>query len=165
MLHKLIQIRDVPIDNEAKSRVSLFPHQDQFGDTYYTGKLQFGTLWDLTQGASFFIFLDEPQAEELQISMLPPGIQNRRIQEVKNNVLTHDGKLKVPLSVKTDRNGNTYYVGEVKGPIMFPLYIGAFFSVFVAKEGKEELQISLIDHSRQKRANDSGEYASADIDE
>ena len=48
-----------------------------------------------------------------------------------------------------DKNNHKAFVGEIAGPFIIPLYRGVFFSLFTAREGMEELQMSILDTSRR----------------
>lgn len=52
----------------------------------------------------------------------------------------------IDLKSRKDVDGQTFYVGKVKAPIMIDCSIGAVFLVFVADKGEEQLQIALMDN-------------------
>ena len=52
----------------------------------------------------------------------------------------------IDLKARKDVDGQTFYVGKVKAPIMIDCSIGAVFLVFVADKGEEQLQIALMDN-------------------
>ena len=52
----------------------------------------------------------------------------------------------IDLKARKDVDGQTFYVGKVKAPIMIDCSIGAAFLVFVADKGEEQLQIALMDN-------------------
>ncbi len=64
-------------------------------------------------------------------------------------------KLCIDLEPKVDANGNTYYVGRLKGPILIDCSErtgGASFVIWVSDRGSETLQISHI--TNHKKNND-----------
>lgn len=52
----------------------------------------------------------------------------------------------IDLKARKDVDGQTFYVGKVKAPIMIDCSIGTVFLVFVADKGEEQLQIALMDN-------------------
>ncbi len=52
----------------------------------------------------------------------------------------------IDLKARKDVDGQIFYVGKVKAPIMIDCSVGAVFLVFVADKGEEQLQIALMDN-------------------
>ncbi len=52
----------------------------------------------------------------------------------------------IDLKARKDVDGQIFYVGKVKAPVMIDCSIGAVFLVFVADKGEEQLQIALMDN-------------------
>lgn len=151
------------IDNDAKARVMLDKLIDGNGNPYYVGKLQAPFDWNFTHGSSFMVFISDEGHEELQIG--PVNWDRYAIKpqkKRKNGEITSDGKITIKLRPSTDRDGKPFYVGELVIPNAFiSLAKGVFFSIFVSREGNEEIQIGPLDHSRKKKLMEqkaSGEY-------
>jgi len=51
----------------------------------------------------------------------------------------------IDLKARKDVDGQIYYVGRIKAPIVIECKQGAAFLVFVADPGSEQLQIALMD--------------------
>jgi len=58
---------------------------------------------------------------------------------MSNNNLTID------LKARKDVDGQTFYVGKLKCPVMIDCSEGAVFLVFVSDKGDEQLQIATMD--------------------
>lgn len=52
----------------------------------------------------------------------------------------------IDLKARKDVDGQTFYVGKVKAPVLIDCSIGAVFLVFVSDKGEEQLQIAIMDH-------------------
>lgn len=59
---------------------------------------------------------------------------------MSNNNVTID------LKARKDVDGQTFYVGKLKTPILIDCSKGAVFLVFVSDKGDEQLQIALMDN-------------------
>jgi hypothetical protein len=53
--------------------------------------------------------------------------------------------LTIDLKARKDIDGQTFYVGKLKCPVMIDCSEGAVFLVFVSDKGEEQLQIALMD--------------------
>lgn len=53
--------------------------------------------------------------------------------------------LTIDLKSRKDVDGETFYVGKVKGPVLFDAKDGIVFLVFVSDKGEEQLQIAPMD--------------------
>jgi hypothetical protein len=53
--------------------------------------------------------------------------------------------LTIDLKTRKDVDGQTFYVGKLKCPIMIDCSEGAVFLVFVSDKGEEQLQIAPMD--------------------
>lgn len=145
----------VLVDNDAKLRIPLFRRIGKDGNPFYTGKLQFPGVMDLEEGASFMVFTSEENMEELQIGPLDPNRQSARVRKTSRDTRA-DGRIRIDLHSVKDSHGNTFYVGEAQGPAILPLRNGLFFTIFTAREGYEELQVSRLVH----KARTSDQYES-----
>jgi hypothetical protein len=54
--------------------------------------------------------------------------------------------LTIDLKARKDIDGQTFYVGKIKGPIMIDCSQGAVFLIFVSDKGDEQLQIAPMDN-------------------
>ena len=54
--------------------------------------------------------------------------------------------LTIDLKSRKDIDGQTFYVGKLKGPFMVDCSAGAVFLVFVSDKGDEQLQIAPMDN-------------------
>lgn len=52
----------------------------------------------------------------------------------------------IDLKAKKDVDGQTFYVGKVKAPVLIDCKEGAVFLIFVSDKGEEQLQIALMDN-------------------
>ena len=52
----------------------------------------------------------------------------------------------IDLKARKDVDGQTFYVGKIKAPVMIDCSLGAVFLVFVADKGEEQLQSALMDN-------------------
>ena len=55
----------------------------------------------------------------------------------------------IDLKAKKDIDGQTFYVGKVKAPMLIDCSMGAVFLIFISDKGEEQLQIALMDHKEQ----------------
>ncbi len=53
--------------------------------------------------------------------------------------------LTVDLKARHDKDGNVFYVGKIKSPILIDCSEGASFLIFVSDRGEEEMQIAPMD--------------------
>ena len=51
----------------------------------------------------------------------------------------------IDLKARKDVDGQTFYVGKIKAPVLIDCAEGAVFLVFVSDKGDEQLQIALMD--------------------
>jgi hypothetical protein len=56
-----------------------------------------------------------------------------------------NNNLTIDLKSKKDRDGQTFYVGKLKTPMLIDCSKGVTFLVFVSDKGSEELQIAAMD--------------------
>jgi hypothetical protein len=54
--------------------------------------------------------------------------------------------LTIDLKARKDKDGNIFYVGKVKGPVLIDCSEGASFLIFVSDQGDEQLQIAPMDN-------------------
>jgi hypothetical protein len=53
--------------------------------------------------------------------------------------------LVIELKSRKDKNGQTFYVGKLKSPVLIDCHDGVVFLVYTAEQGVEELQIAAMD--------------------
>ena len=53
--------------------------------------------------------------------------------------------LTIDLKTRKDIDGQTFYVGKLKCPVVIDCREGVVFLVFVSDKGEEQLQIALMD--------------------
>ena len=54
----------------------------------------------------------------------------------------------IDLKSRKDIDGQTFYVGKIKAPVLIDCTKGAVFLVFVSDKNGEQLQIALMDSSK-----------------
>lgn len=54
----------------------------------------------------------------------------------------------IDLKARKDIDGQTFYVGKIKAPVLIDCTKGAVFLVFVSDKNGEQLQIALMDSSK-----------------
>lgn len=59
-----------------------------------------------------------------------------------------NGKLKIDLDKRTDRDGKIFYVGKISAPILIDCEKSVSFLVFVSEDGAEQLQICNTDRAK-----------------
>ena len=52
----------------------------------------------------------------------------------------------IDLKARKDMDGQTFYVGKLKAPVLIDCSLGAVFLIFVSDKGDEQLQIALMDN-------------------
>ncbi len=52
----------------------------------------------------------------------------------------------IDLKARKDMDGQTFYVGKIKAPVLIDCSAGAVFLIFVSDKGDEQLQIALMDN-------------------
>lgn len=52
----------------------------------------------------------------------------------------------IDLKARKDKDGEVFYVGKIKAPVLIDCSMGAVFLVFVSDNGDEQLQIALMDN-------------------
>lgn len=52
----------------------------------------------------------------------------------------------IDLKARKDVDGQTFYVGKVKAPVLIDCHQGAVFLVFISDKGDEQLQIAVMDN-------------------
>jgi hypothetical protein len=52
----------------------------------------------------------------------------------------------IDLKARKDVDGQIFYVGKVKAPVLIDCSEGAVFLVFVSDKGEEQLQIAVMDN-------------------
>ena len=63
---------------------------------------------------------------------------------MSNNNLTID------LKRRLDKDGQTFYVGKIKAPVMVDCSKGCVFLIFVSDLHEEQLQIALMDNDNKE---------------
>lgn len=135
------------VDRNAGIAVKLRANQDANGDIYYTGKLQNSSMLNFNYGISFMVFISEEGSEEMHIRSIPKSKLGKLQNQDSSLRHYEDDRLGIPIRPILDRFENKIYIGEGFGKFKRDLWDGVFFTIFVSKEGLEEIQISpLIDH-------------------
>lgn len=68
-----------------------------------------------------------------------------------------DGRLVIDLIPEVDRNGNKYFIGRIKAPVLIDCSEnesgggGVCFMIFTSVDGEEQMQISHIRSSKPKK--------------
>lgn len=52
----------------------------------------------------------------------------------------------IDLKARKDVDGQTFYVGKIKAPVLIDCSQGTVFLIFVSDKGEEQLQIALMDN-------------------
>jgi hypothetical protein len=52
----------------------------------------------------------------------------------------------IDLKARNDIDGQVFYVGKIKAPVLIDCSMGAVFLVFISDKGDEQLQIALMDN-------------------
>ena len=52
----------------------------------------------------------------------------------------------IDLKARKDVDGQVFYVGKVKAPMLIDCHQGAVFLVFISDKGEEQLQIAVMDN-------------------
>lgn len=52
----------------------------------------------------------------------------------------------IDLKARKDVDGQIFYVGKVKAPVLIDCKEGAVFLIFISDKGEEQLQIALMDN-------------------
>jgi len=61
-------------------------------------------------------------------------------------------KLSIELEPRVDNDGNTFYIGRIKGPFLIDAKDGIAFMIFTAEPGSECLQICPMTQKRDRNA-------------
>jgi hypothetical protein len=62
--------------------------------------------------------------------------------------------LTIDLKAKQDKNGNTFYIGKLEGPVLIDCSEGAVFLIFISDVGGEQLQVA----SMERKINASDQF-------
>jgi hypothetical protein len=135
------------VDDGAKMVVVLTRLQDDNQKDYFVGKLQFPGTIDFRDGISFMVFTSERGVEELQIGPIDERRQSKITNRQRGTKISN--KVHVDLHALQDSHGNTFHLGEAKSPANIITKDGLFFTIFLSREGAEELQIGFLDHKRK----------------
>ena len=57
--------------------------------------------------------------------------------------------LVIDLKSRADKDGRTFLVGKLKAPVLIDCSDGAVFLIFMSDKGDEQLQIALMDDSKE----------------
>lgn len=52
----------------------------------------------------------------------------------------------IDLKARKDVDGQKFYVGKVKAPVLIDCSQGAVFLIFISDQGEEQLQIAVMDN-------------------
>jgi hypothetical protein len=133
------------VDKHSGIVVSLKQQTDTHGSNYYTGKLQAPIELDYSKGISFLAFTSIAGEEELHILAMESYVLNK-ISSKSTMFRTSFGKIKIYLKSFIDSIGEKFYIGEGVGDFESPVNEGLFFTIFNSLSGREEIQISKLDH-------------------
>jgi hypothetical protein len=139
----------ITVDDDAKPRIPLTRLSDDEGRNYYIGKFQFPGTLDFRHGVSFMVFVSEPDYEELQIGPIDDFRRSSKTNKLRGTKISD--KIHIDLHPAIDSHGKVYYLGEAVCMANVNTTEGVFFTIFVSREGSEEIQISQLDHSRKIR--------------
>lgn len=117
-------------------KIELDPRLDKEEEVYYLGRLKAPILIDMSEGATFLIFLSDSGTEELQIAV------NNKENTTFSRYNIRGNKMKIRLDKRNDKDGKTFYVCKVRHPGKINCLSEACFLAFISKEGNEELQIT-----------------------
>ena len=56
--------------------------------------------------------------------------------------------LTIELMARKDKNNQTFYVGKIKAPVLIDCSEGAVFLIYISESNAEEMQIALMDNSK-----------------
>ncbi len=143
------------VDDRAKPSIRLFRKTDANFKFYYIGSFQFPGTMDFKKGVSFMIFVSKQDEERMYIGPIREDKKDEvaRLQRI-NGTRTLFGKICVDLHSFTDGEGNIGYVGEALCPAFIDTTEGIFFTIFLSREGSEELQISRLEHRKKRLQSD-----------
>jgi hypothetical protein len=144
---------NISIDNEAKGHIYLREKTDKDGNPFFIGKLQIPCTLEFDKGIVFMVFVSDKGEEEIQFAPLDPR-RLRRAKENSSSFGVRGGRLCIDLHPVIDKDNETFYVGEAIGPINMNLRQGIFLTVFLSREGKEELQMSPLKHKARETRED-----------
>lgn len=119
-----------------KLKIDLEARADKKEQIYFLGKIKAPISINCRKGVALLIFTSVEEEEEIQIGSLDKELNNFPPVNLK------DGKFKIPLHIREDQDGATFYVGKIPPmPITLDCSEGASFMVFSSHPGYEELQI------------------------
>ena len=103
---------DFYADPEGKMPITLRKRLDRREETYYTGRLHCNISMDLSAGQSFMVFISDEGFEEIQVGPLDP----KRKSFSREPLRYGSDNITVSLNKRLDKDGQTYYVGELFVP-------------------------------------------------
>lgn len=115
--------------------VDLEPRPDKKENIYYIGRLQAPITIDLSNGATFLVFLSESGDEELQIAV------NNKENTTFSSCKRKRDRLEVRLDARDDQHGAKFYVAKLLMNGYINCHEEVVFMVFISREGSEQLQI------------------------
>ena len=62
--------------------------------------------------------------------------------------------LTIDLKKRVDKNGQTFFVGKLRAPVLIDCSEGAVFLIYTSEENAEELQIASMDEKNGKDMED-----------
>lgn len=117
-------------------RIEVDPRLDKEEEVYYIGRLKAPISIDLSDGATFLVFLSKSGEEELQIA------PNDKENTIFSRYAIRGNKIKVRLDRREDKDGKIFYVCKVRHPGKINCLDEACFMVFTSRQNNEELQIT-----------------------
>ena len=130
------------INTNAKLRIQLTPKEDSSENIFYIGCLQCAGTLDQEHGNTLMVFIAEDGNEELQISPIDYSKKSKNRKDIITSRFNNKSKITIPLDRVQDKDGKYFYVCEWHGLGSIKLTTGIFFTIFISKEGKEEIQIT-----------------------
>ena len=118
-------------------KVELDIREDKKGAIYHIGRLRAPINIDLSNGATFLIFISASGEEELQIAC------NDKDNATFPRYTKKADRIKVGFEDREDQHCQNFFVSKLQynGYVNCSGEKGAVFMVFTSKEGSEELQI------------------------
>jgi hypothetical protein len=147
--------------------IKLFPSVDTDGSTMYVGRWHWPGYVDFSEGVAFLVYPAVEGQGELHICPLTsPDLSNvfdyysiQRQPKGRNR----NANLTIPLEVRYERTKQKrkFYIGKIdfKGVIDCGIKTpGVAFLVFLADEGEEELQLTVMDPNKMGRKKAERKY-------
>ena len=116
-------------------KIELDPRFDKDDNIFHIGRLRSPIVIDLSQGATFLVFLSEDGSEEIQIAV------NDRENATFSRFSRRKDRIKIRLENRSDKHKRKFFIAKIQADLMVNCFAETAFIVFTSKEGAEELQI------------------------